>query len=129
MFGFGKPQKYEAVDRHYALAKRIASAKTDATLIKLCIEDISLVDKFNKEYKQKAETETEKAGLSGLKKREYTQLPKSYPSFKKLAIIYERQKKYVEAIEVCKKAIRSGYPDDGTEKGMRGRIEKLKAKL
>jgi len=49
------------------------------------------------------------------------------PAFKRLAIIYEKQGKYKEAIEVCKKAKSIGLGKDNDDYSKR--IEKLKMKL
>ena len=51
-----------------------------------------------------------------------------FDTFKRLAIIYEKQGKYDEAIAVCKQAIDSGVMADGTEGGMIGRAARLKKK-
>lgn len=48
--------------------------------------------------------------------------------FKRLAIIYKKQERYKEAIEVCKKAIRYDMRD-GTKSGFEGRLERLKREL
>ena len=50
------------------------------------------------------------------------------PSFKRLAIIYKKQKEYKKAIEVCKKAIKYNLRD-GTNTGFQGRLERLKKKI
>lgn len=52
----------------------------------------------------------------------------TYPSFRQLATLYERRGECDKAIEVCNKAIRDGYNDDGTQMKMSGRIERIKEK-
>ena len=52
----------------------------------------------------------------------------TYPSHRQLATLYERRGEYDKAIDVCRKAIRAGYNDDGTQMKMSGRIERLKEK-
>lgn len=54
--------------------------------------------------------------------------PPRFPSFQRLAIIYDNLKEYEEAIKVCKKAIYNGLKD-GTKTGFEGRIERLEKKL
>jgi hypothetical protein len=49
------------------------------------------------------------------------------PSFKRLAIIFESEKKYNEAIKVSKLALKYGL-SDGTKGGYEGRINKLQEK-
>ena len=100
-----------ASDRHFALLEELKSEKNDNKKKRICIKDIGLVDKFNKECI-----------------REYGKLPKSYPSFKTLAILYEKEGDYKSAIKVCQEAIRAGYPQNGTQGGMEARIKKLHVK-
>lgn len=47
------------------------------------------------------------------------------PLYKRLAIIYEKQGKYDEAIQVCRDAIAKGLTDDKMQGGFESRIEKL----
>lgn len=54
--------------------------------------------------------------------------PPRFPSFQRLAIIYDSQGKYQEAINVCKKAIKHNLKD-GTKTGFEGRIKRLEKKL
>lgn len=44
---------------------------------------------------------------------------------KTLAMIYEKRGDYEHAANVCAFAIRSGYPKDGTDGGMRGRMARM----
>jgi len=54
--------------------------------------------------------------------------PPRFPSFQRLAIIYERLGKYDEAIKICEKALKYGLVD-GTKSGFEGRIERLKKRI
>lgn len=74
--------------------------------INYCKNDIDIVDKFLKEWDGE---------------------PPRIPSFKRLAIIYEKQGKYQEAIEVCDKALKRGL-EDNTKGGFESRKERLKKK-
>lgn len=135
MFSLKKPpSKYKAVDRHFEIIEAISKTKDEARLIALCTEDIKLVHSFKREYAAQ-----EKENAEWLKKinKEHNikakppkpaPLPKSYPSFKKLAIIYEKHKEYDKAIQVCEEAISSGFTYDGTDGGMKARLKKLKEK-
>ena len=49
----------------------------------------------------------------------------SYPSFKRLAIIYEKQGNFKKAIDICKQAIELGFYKDGTPGQMPGRLARL----
>jgi len=51
------------------------------------------------------------------------------PAFKRLAIILEKEKDYVGAIEICRRAINYGQESDDTKDGFKGRIVKLENKL
>jgi len=54
--------------------------------------------------------------------------PPQCPSIQRLAIIYEKNGQYQEAIDLCNLGIRLGLKED-TKGGYQGRIEKLKKKL
>lgn len=49
-------------------------------------------------------------------------------TFKRLAILYEKQQRYDEAIKISEKALKIGQ-HDGTKSGYEGRINRLKKKL
>ena len=53
------------------------------------------------------------------------EMPPSVPAYKRLAMIYEKQGKYREAIEICATAINNGVVSDGTKGRMRGRLARL----
>lgn len=46
-------------------------------------------------------------------------------AYKKLAQVYEKQGRYTDAANVCARAIAAGYPNDGTNAGMRGRLARM----
>jgi len=58
---------------------------------------------------------------------EFGEVPR-IPSFKRLAIIYERQERYADAIAVCDQALEIGTTD-GTKGGFEGRKDRLRKKL
>ena len=58
---------------------------------------------------------------------EFGDIPR-IPSFERLAIIYEKQGRYSEAIGICRKAISLGLWD-GTKGRFEGRLERLNQKL
>ncbi len=58
---------------------------------------------------------------------EFGEVPR-IPSFKRLAIIYERQDRYEEALAVCDQALDIGTTD-GTKGGFEGRKERLRKKM
>lgn len=45
---------------------------------------------------------------------EYGQEIKSYPSFTRLAIIYEKREQYEEAVNVCTQALICDFDDNGS---------------
>ncbi len=53
------------------------------------------------------------------------EMPSSVPAYKRLAMIYEKQCRYEEGIEVCVAAIKNGVYDDGEKGKMRGRLARL----
>lgn len=58
---------------------------------------------------------------------EFGEVPR-IPSFKRLAIIYERQERYADAIAVCDQTLEIGTTD-GTKGGFEGRKDRLRNKL
>ena len=58
---------------------------------------------------------------------EFGEVPR-IPSFKRLAIIYEKQERYADAIAVCDQALEIGTTD-GTKGGFEGRKDRLRKKL
>jgi len=74
--------------------------------VQYCKKDIEIADKFVAEFGE---------------------VPR-IPSFKRLAIIYERQERYADAIAVCDQALEIGTTD-GTKGGFEGRKDRLRKKL
>ena len=133
--------KYPNWDRHYELLELIAQERDPEKKKKLCQEDIALLPAFRKDLVMRADETAKKSMELGhmtgethpfeyykaMRKSAY--IMPSYPSFKVLATIYEKEGDYSSAIEVCKAAIQEGFADDKTKGGMAGRIEKLEKKL
>lgn len=84
-------------------------------VIDLCIKDISLAPQLSEFYMEIAKIYNQPLE---------TALP-VYPSFKRLSIIYEKQKEYEKAIEVCNQAIKLGFYKDDTTGQMPGRLARL----
>lgn len=98
-----------AADCYYRQAKEKPQALDSA--ICYCKKDIDLFPKYKRP----------------LMKEMGGKLPK-IPAFQMLAMCYEKQEKYVEAIEVCNDAIKYGLKD-GTVSGFAGRIERIEKKI
>ncbi len=125
-------KKYNKVVRlHYKLLEKIEmdyrvvinmgdefSPQMDG-VIKDCLTDIGIAREFYNYCKERAEYYKEPIE---------TQVP-TYPSFKRLAIIYEKRKEYDKALEICQKAIDIGFIKDGTTGQMPGRAARLYKKL
>jgi tetratricopeptide (TPR) repeat protein len=126
------------VEEHYRLLQESERLYADANkagdidgplmqrVIELCQQDICLEEQFRQYEYEKIQADLN-MGYTDI-----TTMPKSfsgYPSFKRLAIIYEKQKRYDDAIAVCECAIQAGRLDDGTQGKMPARLTKLKAKL
>lgn len=58
---------------------------------------------------------------------EFGEVPR-IPSFKRLAIIYEKEEKYKDALGICDQALELGT-SDGTKGGFEGRKERLRKKM
>lgn len=63
-----------------------------------------------------------------MKNKNY-QLPTQVDAFKYLAMLYERQGRYKEAISICDEAISVGATYDNTKSGMEGRRNRLQKKI
>jgi tetratricopeptide (TPR) repeat protein len=106
--------------------------------INYCLADIEIFPLFKEEYLQQerehlikaadSPLNTKKERLKYLRKAENVEFLLSVPSFQRLAIIYEKQGKYEEAIDICKLAISYGLKDS-TKSGFEGRIARLTKKL
>ncbi|MED4866150.1 hypothetical protein ABET15_04415 [Heyndrickxia faecalis] len=119
--------------------------KEDQEALKECIEyckkDIELYPKFKKAYdeadKQQIKDRIASYKELGYGKEMYGQLEKELknfkplnlriPAFQQLAIIYEQNKEYKKAIEICELALKYDL-EDGTQGGFEGRIERIKKK-
>lgn len=64
----------------------------------------------------------------GMKSKNF-QLPTQVDAFKYLAMLYEKQGKFKEAIAVCDEAISTKATYDGTKGGMEGRKNRLEKKV
>ncbi len=63
----------------------------------------------------------------GLQAMAPTNAPMVVPTFKCLAIAYEQEARYEEALAVCRRAIELGV-EDGTKTGFKGRIGRIEKK-
>lgn len=108
------------IDYHYALRDKEKDALEKC--IEYCKEDIKIAPKvLNLMKRDEAFKYYNEAG-----KLVFT--PPRFPSFHRLAIIYENQGKYDDAIKVCEKAIQLNLKD-GTKTGFEGRIKRLEKKI
>ena len=53
----------------------------------------------------------------------------TYPSFKRLSIVYENLGDIKNAISILEYAIELGFDSDNTKSGIQGRLEKLRKRL
>jgi hypothetical protein len=125
---------------HFALLEQIRQQKDTEIKKQLCLQDISIYPDFCRETIAQADEAAEDSMRIGhmigetyplehyKKVRAYMYKIPRYPSFKMLAIIFEKEKAYDDAIGICKDAIKAGCIDDGTKGGMKERLRKLEAK-
>ena len=130
----------KTLTKHFELLEQIEKEKDPETRKKLCRKDIDLYAACCRDWIREAEDmvkrEKETDKICGKKfpaehyKEMLIKLSKipHYPSLKTLAILYEKEGNYAEAIKVCKAAIKAGADDDGTKGGMTERLRKLEAK-
>lgn len=124
-------QYFPILNEHYKNVEKINMLYTVANnlslpdspqmqqVIDLCLKDIELAPQilnYCKEIANNYDEDLEKHLIN-------------YVSFQRLAIIYEKQKEYQKAIDVCKKAIELGFYKDGTSGQMPGRLARLIKKL
>lgn len=125
------------IDEHTKLLNEIGVAYTIANnlnlpdspqmqhVIDLCKKDIALAEMF---IKSQLEIQGVRVANGWSKQKDVADVLPNFPTFKRLAIIYEKQKNYDEAIAVCQRAIELGFADDGTDGQMPGRIARLMRK-
>lgn len=64
--------------------------------------------------------------LDASKKAKFdSSVPPSVPAYIRLAMLYERQERYQDAINICVDAIKAGAIDDGSKGKMYGRLARL----
>ena len=115
------------IKKHYEYVEKIGILYTVANnlalpnspqmqkVIDLCLKDIALAPQVAEYYIEEAK----------IYKEDLTTALPQYPSFQRLAIIYEKQKEYEKAIDICKQAIVLGFYKDGTTGQMPGRLARL----
>nr|DAL87918.1 MAG TPA: YbfG [Caudoviricetes sp.] len=120
--------------------------KEDPIIMDECIEyckaDIALYPEFRKDY-DKQDKKYWIDRIAWYKKQGYSRdvysdledhiknfkpLNIRIPSFQQLAIIYEQQKKFDEAIKICELALKYELKD-GTKSGFKGRIARIEKKM
>jgi len=134
-----------AIDLHFTFnhfiklfyKRRDESPEWIERCIRYCRDDIALFPRFKKEYvKERVELYINLSNsqiYSKAERKKFLEQAKTVtfnlfvPSFQRLAIIFERQGRYQEAIEVCNLALDYGL-EDNTKSGYAGRIERLKKK-
>ena len=107
-------------------------------VIQYCKMDIELLPAFKKEYLEQARENLinwsdspltiEKDKLEVQERLKNLKFNIGIPSFKYLALAYEKKEMYREAIEACKSAISNDIGDD-TKSGFEGRIIRLNKKM
>ena len=105
----------EKINMLYSVVSTLESCNSPKMqqVIDLCLEDIKLAPLYKEYWIENAKICNFPATLP------------SYPSFQRLAIIYEKQKEYQKAIDVCNYAIQLGFYRDGTLGQMPGRLARL----
>lgn len=103
--------------------------------IDYCVRDIEIYNAAYNELIKQRTIQLEKMIKSGsytsekIEEFKKEEIKLSTPSFKRLAIIFEKAKQYKQAIEICDLATRNGFFDDGTKNGFEGRKKRLITKI
>lgn len=132
---------YPTITRHFKILEKLQTEKDIKRIKKLCLEDIALLPDFRKETEQFGDEqarnlmELDKMIGEPVKPFSYYKEKRAqsysipyFPTFKQLAIIYEKEGDYENAIKICEYAIAEGFENDKTKGGMTGRLEKLRKK-
>ena len=120
----------EPITRHFIynslieLYYRQRETRADAleSSVRYCIEDIERIGRFIAAWKQEEKRIAASVGHK-IPKDEEIEIPR-IPSFQRLIIIYEKQGKIKEAMELCQHAIGLGLHDN-TKGGFEGRLARL----
>jgi hypothetical protein len=118
---FDASQHSKAIKKHFELLEklRIAPASKQASIAG---ESVSLAPAFALAWREQEQLHEKHAKELG---RKYAPHPlPSHPGFERLAINYERDKRYAETIAICKEAKRHGWYGDWEK-----RIERCEKKL
>lgn len=110
----------QLIDYYFSLRDKEKNALEKC--VEYCKEDIKIAPEVLKKMKN------DNMWKHHNEKGELEFVPPQFPSFKRLAIIYENNKNYQEAIEICEKALKLNLRD-GTKTGFEGRIKRLERKL
>lgn len=107
----------EVIGTLYTVARELSTYSSPQMdkVVELCIADIELapqVIEYQKQFDLLYHSTTSETGYY-------------FSTFKRLAIIYEKQQRYGDAIAICQRAIDLGVVRDGTEGGMIGRMARL----
>lgn len=80
--------------------------------IEYCYEDISSLSQLQEQYRKDEKEKIQQFAFVDTKEKIKEKIenigffPGDIPAFKRLAIVYEKQKKYLDAIDICKQAIK-----------------------
>lgn len=110
-------QNIEKINMLYTIANNLLLPNSNEMqqVIDLCLKDIELAPQILNYCKEIANNYNDDLENHLM----------NYVSFQRLAIIYEKQKEYQKAIEVCQQAIQLGFYKDGTPGQMPGRLARL----
>lgn len=111
----------EKIEMLYTVANNLSTPNSAEMqkVIDICIEDIKIAPTYMEYCKE----------MANHYKDDLDNWVPNYVSFQRLAIIYEKQKEYKKAIEVCNHSIKLGYLKDGTKGQMPGRLARLLKKV
>ena len=111
----------EKINMLYTVANNLALPDSPQMqqVINLCLDDIALAPQIYNYCKEMANHYNDNLDNHLF----------NYVSFQRLAIIYEKQREYQKAIDICRQAIEIGFYKDGTAGQMPGRMARLIKKL
>lgn len=103
-------KQMEAIDVQWAVISNLRAYTSDEArnLELLCLQNIQIYNKIAGNYRSTGREE-----------------PHHAPGYVRLCMLYEKQKRFEDAVLICKQAIENGAYEDGSKGKMHGRLARL----
>lgn len=137
MSGYPNVHDYTVLNEYIELQLHLLEVKDEEEVKRICFDMLKLIpmalmqsSEFGSRWKKARRESLENSGEYHDESYYdmYVPIRLNATPYKKLAIIYEKEGNYSQAIQLCEEALSFGFTDDGTKGGMEGRLAKLKKK-